>query len=294
VLPGAPGGAAAAPTAAASTALTTGTTKTISLRFFSPHPGGPGPLEAGVLEDIHITPDVRTNSLILAAQSKTMELLLGLIREMDVAPPYRAVVKLFPLQHADASITATLLQQLFFGTGGVPTGAAAPVGAAGGAAPGVAGGGGTTTGPSVAGIPTSPLTLGGAPEAPPVIELHISVDVRTNSLIISASGSDMAVIEAVLGRLDQTAPQERQNRVIQLRYASAADLASALNGFLTNALSVVRNAGQLGNWQELQKDVVIFAEPITNRLLVSASTSNLPHVLELIDQLDVSAPQVVI
>jgi type II secretory pathway component GspD/PulD (secretin) len=290
VVPGAP--TAAAP-AVAPTAQTTGTTKTISLRFFSPRPGGPGPLEAGVLEDIHITPDARTNSLILAAQSKTMELLLSLINEMDVPPPYRAVVKLFPLQRADASIMATLLQQLFFGTGGVPTGTAAPVGAAGGALPGAAGGG-ATTGAAVSGIPTTPLTLGGPPEAPPLVPLQISVDVRTNSLIVSATATDMQVIEAVISRLDESALQMRENRVIQLRYAGAADVAATLNGFLTNALSVVRNAGQLGNWQELLNDVVIFAEPISNRLLVSASPPNFPRVLQLIDELDVSPPQVVI
>jgi general secretion pathway protein D len=293
-LPGAVTPTAAAPTAAGG-ALSTTTTKTISLRFFSPRPGGPGPFEAGVLEDIHITTDPRTNSLILGAQSKTMEMLLGIIHEMDVPPPYRAVVRLISLQYADASIMATLLQQLFFGSGTPPTGAAAPVGAAGGAAPGAAAGaGGATTGPSVAGVPTTPLTLGAPPEAPPVIELHMSVDVRTNSLLVSASASDMSVIEAVVARLDQSTLQERQSRVIQLRYSSAPDLASALNGFLTNALSVVRSAGQLGSWQELQDDVVIFAEPITNRLLVSASTRNFPHVMQLIDELDISPPQVVI
>ena len=106
------------PTAAGvpSAAQSTGTTKTISLRFFAPtKPGEPG-IEAGVLEDIHITPDVRTNSLILAAQSKTMELLVALIKELDVPPPGRAAVKVFPLRRTDATTMASMLSQLFFGT----------------------------------------------------------------------------------------------------------------------------------------------------------------------------------
>jgi type II secretory pathway component GspD/PulD (secretin) len=277
-----------APTAApAPTAQTTGTTKTISLRFFSPRPGAPG-AEAGILEDIHITPDVRTNSLILAAQSKTMELLLALIRDLDVPPPARAEVKVFPLQRSDASTTASILQQLLFGTGG-PT-AAAPAGV-GGTAAAAAPLGAT----NVAGVPTTQYTISGAiPEGAPLVEVHITVDVRTNSLIVAAGRNEMDVIDAVIHRLEAGEPLKRENRVIHLRYGSAADVANALQGFLNNALTVVQRANQYTSFLEYERDVVVFAEPITNQLLVSASPQYFPEVMRLIDRLDIEAPQVVI
>jgi len=79
ITPGAPGattpGATTTPRAGS-----TSSTKATTLRFFSAHPGGPGPVESGLLEDIHITSDARTNSLVLAAPAKSMDLLLALNR----------------------------------------------------------------------------------------------------------------------------------------------------------------------------------------------------------------------
>ena len=63
-------------------------------------------VESGILEDIFITPDIRTNSLIISAPAKTMELLLALIKDLDVAPLYRADIKIFTLHTADATAMA--------------------------------------------------------------------------------------------------------------------------------------------------------------------------------------------
>src|SRR5207244_8572414 len=105
---------------------------------------------------------------------------------------------------------------------------------------------------------------------------------------------ELDVIDAIIARLEESELRERINKVVQLRYAAAADVASTLQGFLTNALTVVRSSGQNTNFTEFERDVVIFAEPISNRLLISAAPDYLGHILELIEQLDVPAPQVVI
>src|SRR5262249_60979555 len=78
--------------------------------------GGPI-VQASPLDDIHITPDTRTNSLIIAASEDTMQLILALIRELDVPPAPRAEISIFTLKKADAGQLATTLQQLFMGTG---------------------------------------------------------------------------------------------------------------------------------------------------------------------------------
>src|SRR5262249_7661876 len=72
--------------------------------------------ESGTLEDVFIISDARTNSLIILATDKTLELLLALVRELDVLPGVLADVKIFQLKRADAAQTANVLQQLLLGT----------------------------------------------------------------------------------------------------------------------------------------------------------------------------------
>src|SRR5262249_38843781 len=124
------------------------TTKTTALRFFQA-PGLP-PIETGLLEDIHIIPDLRTNTLIIAAPAASMELLARPIAALDREPAIRAEINVFQLKRADATTLATGLNQLFLGTAGGPGGATFPGGAAGaagvGGAAGAAGFGGGAAG----------------------------------------------------------------------------------------------------------------------------------------------------
>src|SRR5438046_1782849 len=97
--------------------------KTVKLRFI----GRGGAWDADVLEDVHIYPDQRTNSLLISAPEKTMIMLIKLIEEMDVPPAYAATVNVFTLKKADATTVANILTRMFLGTaatgaGGVPAG----------------------------------------------------------------------------------------------------------------------------------------------------------------------------
>ena len=72
--------------------LTGLTTKTTGLRFIGP---GGQVVESGFLEDVHIIPDVRTNSLVIAAPEQTMRLLEALIRELDTTSAAQSFVNVF-------------------------------------------------------------------------------------------------------------------------------------------------------------------------------------------------------
>ena len=120
------------------------------------------------------------------------------------------------------------------------------------------------------------------------------MDVRTNSLIVAASRAVMDIIDALIHRLEESEFMARRNEVIHLRYASAPDIASAVQGFLNNELTVLSRSGLYTPFQERLTDVVVFAEPITNQLLLSGSSTFFPELLRLIEQLDIQAPQVVI
>lgn len=240
------------------------------------------------LEDISITSDIRTNSLIISAPEKSMELVLALIHALDVVPAARAEIKVFPLKNADPVAIANMLQQLFLGTGaaGRP-GAPGTPGA--GALPGV-GAPGTVS-------QLRPLTLtveGKTPEGAPLIELRISVDQRTNSLIVGGSRNDLLVIEAIVKMLDDTPKQTRYTDVYHVRNSSAADLATALNSILTSDLQVQREDPQWTAYQDIIRQVIVVPEPTTNRLLINATAEGFAAIMQVIEKLDAEPPQVAI
>jgi len=174
------------------------------LRFISSAPGKPGTaVESGLLEDVHILPDLRTNSLIISAPPRSMELLLAVVHEMDAVPSTAMAINIFPLKKADAGAMAGLLQQLMFGTGGTAgqPGTASVVGALGANIPSAA----------ARGAPRPvQLSLGGTPpEGAPLIELRITTDPRTNSVIVAGSRSDLEVATAIISRLEDSDVESR-------------------------------------------------------------------------------------
>jgi type II secretion system protein D len=274
LLPGAVTGAAA-PTAAGTT------TKTTSLRFFA-RPGMGGVIEAGVLEDVHITSDLRSNSLIVSAPTRTMELIVALVNQLDTPAAAQAGVNIFTLKKADAVQTANLIQQMFTGSG---AGATTP--GAAGFQPGgaVVPPGGGRTNISLSGQGTDGATL---------VDLRMSVDDRTNSIIVAGSRSDLETIQAVIARLEDADVELRKNAVVKIKNQAAADVAIALQQFIANSLTVYQQGGVLTSFQEVQRNVVVVPEPVSNTILVSATPRYFADIMGIIDQIDAMPPEVMI
>lgn len=260
-------------------------TKTVGLRFLSNDPKSKGIFETSVLEDIHINSDPRTNSLLISAPQQTMQMILALIRELDVPPNYAASINVFTLKKADAQAVSNILQQMFLGTSATGTG---NIGG-GQQRPGGATGGTTgQTKPSV-------VTLGQtAPEGAAVIDLRITVDDRTNSIVVAGSPNDLDVIAAIISKLEDSNIPTRRTEVFQLYNAQAADVANTLTDYLTKSLAVYNTAQQKTAFLELQRDVIIVAEPVSNKLIVNVSPAYFDEVARLVTQIDVQPPQVVI
>jgi type II secretion system protein D len=259
------------------------TTKTISLRFL--RTGKDGVVESGLLEDVHITADVRSNSLIISAPNKTMTLLEALIRDLDV-PAFSAQINVITLKRADAVLTANLLQQLLLGAAAArPTTPGAPT------LPGVPTGPGATTTQGLRPL----FSLTGTPsEGANLIELRIGVDDRTNSIIVSGTPNDLEMIAAIISRLEDAPIQDRRSEVIKLKNAAAADVVTALSTFFTNTMTVYRTAGLISAFQELNREVVVVAEPISNTVLVSATPDYFAQAVQMIDKMDAAPPQVMV
>ncbi|RJP25168.1 MAG: type II secretion system protein GspD [Candidatus Abyssobacteria bacterium SURF_5] len=132
---------------------------------------------AATASQIKIIPDLRTNSLIVVANEFDTEQVRFLVRELDKPTPIEANnIHVYRLKNALAEDVAAVLTNL--------AGQTAP--AAPGGAPGAT---------AVTGIRTF------------YKEVSIVADKTTNSLIITASPQDYAVIAAVIDELDILRPQ---------------------------------------------------------------------------------------
>ena len=228
-----------------------------------------------------------------------------------MVPAAQYVVKVVTLKGVDATAMATMLQQLFLGTSGTAPRATAPPATAGTTVrrrgrrgharrgvrrrrrPGRPAGG--LTGGT--GRPIQ-LVLNGLSNGVQLTDLRITVDGGTNSLIIAGGPSDIDIIQAVIAKLESTPQsadlQERRSEVYHLRNSNAADVANAVNNFLVSRLNVIRTDGDLTPFQDLEQEVVVVPEPITNKLLISATPRMYNEVMRLVAELDADTPQVMI
>ncbi|MBN2023819.1 MAG: hypothetical protein JW809_13615 [Pirellulales bacterium] len=231
------------------------------LELLAVEPNGQRVLRSGILADVQVVPDVRTNSLIVTAPAESMELIAALIDRLD-APASVAQIKVFQVVNADANAMIRMLQSLL------------PAQSVGAAA-----------------RPQLPTAEGETSLVP----VRFSVDVRTNSIIATGSKGDLAIIEALLLRLDGKDVDQRVNTVYRLKNAPATDVARAVNEFLRSERQVQLAApGSESPFQQIEREVVVVPEPVSNALILSATPRFFKDIEELVQKLDAQPPQVMI
>ena len=230
------------------------------LEFFTLDAEGRQLLRSGILENVLITPDPRTNTLLVSAPPETMDLLAALVEALDSLPATAAQVKVFRIVNGEATALVDMLRNLL----GVQTAAVGP-------------------------------QLAGAEGESSLAPLRFAVDARTNSIIASGSTGDLTIIEAILLRLDESEAQNRRNHVYRLRNAPAIDVAVSVNEFLRSERVVQLAAPGLRTpFQQIESEVVVVPEPVSNSLIVSATPRFFEEIQRIILELDQQPPQVVI
>lgn len=215
--------------------------------------------KAGVLTGARVTADPRANALVVTAPADSMNLIAALVEQLDQAPDVVAELKVFTVANGDAVSLTEMLRTLF----------AAPEGQEGAGAGGVGEGG--------------------------LVRVQFSYDERTNSIIAAGSRDDLAVVEAILLRLDQGDIRERETTVYRLKNAFAQNVADALNNWLTTRRAAEQEAEvTISPFEQIDREVIIVPELASNSLIVSATPRYYDQVRELIDQLDERPPMVVI
>ncbi len=236
--------------------------KSIRLRLVTLGDDGRRVLNSGILSDAQVTADARTNSLIVTASADSMPLLAALIRELDQPPSVESQVKVFTLVNGDASNMATMLQNIF---------------------------GTTTTGVEMA------VRTGIVEDDTSLVGLRFAVDVRTNSIIATGSVGALTVVEAVLSRLDEGDVRQRKNEVYRLKNSFAPDVATAVNEYLTSKRQVETSAaGLLSAFEQVEREVIVVSEPVSNSLIVSATPKYFDDIARLVEQLDRRPPMAMI
>ncbi|MEX2114074.1 MAG: secretin N-terminal domain-containing protein [Pirellulales bacterium] len=237
------------------------TAKSSALELLTVDPQGQRIIKSGILSDVKITPDARANSLIVTAPAQSMELVAALIAQMDDAAASVAQIKVFHIVNGDASSLVLMLRTLLSQQGGPGQGAALPR----------------------------------SRDESSFVPLRYSVDARTNSIIAAGSAGDLAIIEALLLRLDERSVEQRKTVVYQLKNAPALDVADAINQFLRTQRQVEAAApGEMSPFQQIEKEVVVVPEPVGNLLIISASPRYFDEIYEMVEKIDAQPPQVLI
>ncbi len=238
---------------------------------------GDSPIESGILAGVVVTADPNVNALVVRAPTNSMDLISELIKQLDRLPEAEARIKVFHIEHGDATALATLLQQLF----------SLPVTA-----------GQSTTGGLLGLSPNNAvqgLATGGESS---LVQLSITPDNRTNSIIVSGAPSDLEVIEVLLLRLDEDGVITRRTEVVWLRNTNAVDVATALNSFLNNqrqaTTQTLLQGGYISAFEQVDREVFIVAEALTNSLVVSATPRYYESMMKVIEKLDRRPPLVAI
>lgn len=237
--------------------------KSVALEFLTTNGGVKDLIRSGILVDVRVSPDVRSNTLLVTAPEASMGLMTALVEALDRAPNAVSEIKVFTLKNADAQQSVDLLETLFDNTNQEEQ-----------------------LGIQLAGTEGSSSSL---------IPLRFSADIRTNTVLAVGSAESLSVVEAVLLRLDNDDTRKLETTVIPLRNAPAELVAATLLDFLEQQQALQDSSEDLiSNIERVRQQVLVSPDTNSNSLIVSASPQYFSQISGIIQTLDAQPPEVVI
>jgi len=120
----------------------------------------------------------------------------------------------------------------------------------------------------------------------------ISVDKRTNSLLLGGDSATRQQIKRIITNLDIPKTPEEKTRVVYLRYAKASEIAKVLTGVSKTQKST--KATTKGAAGTTKADIDIQADDTTNSLIITAGKAAHANLAKVIRRLDVRRAQVMV
>ncbi len=197
-------------------------------------------------DQVAIFPDPESNALLVASSKENFETLEELVKKLDVEMALEGVVKFFKLEYADATRIAETVEGMF------QEGLYKPAGI---------------------GRDTSL-----ARERDKVV---IEPDMRTNSLIVSASKENYSIIEQLIKKMDvKDAPFLEGNiQLYKVKHSDSVKLAGMLEEVLQKMQTFRQRVGP-------ELPVTVIPDPVTNTLVISGSRDVLSQAESLLKELD--------
>ena len=274
-----------------------GTRQATKLQFFRENIasnliGGDGaPTEAdidGVIRDqVTLTPDLRSNSVMVAAPPQVAQLIRELIVDLDSTSAGSRRIEEFRLVNADARQMAELLRDAFnLRQQGqsyvlVPTQAAADADAQP-----QEGQEQVLTGTTVTAVPDERQ------------QLSIAIDARTNTLIVSGTEQYLELVKKVVTKLDGIEATERERTIYHLANSKAKDMEQTLQRYFRGELDTQKTtlgpqlSGSL--MRQLEQEVTVIGDEKSNKLVISTAPRFTESVIKIVRELDTAPPQVMI
>ncbi len=244
-------------------------------------------VSAAIRERVSLTPDLRTNAIVVAAPPQMMVLIEKMIAELDSSASGSRDIRVFALENADAENMAEILRDLFNlrrqGNLFVLVPNSVP---------------GVDNDDEQLGdrLGMGDVTLSVVPDERQA--LSITIDARTNSLLVSGTPTYLDLVASVVDDLDAKTGTERERFTVELKNAAADEVAGALQDFvdqeqdrMEQALGPDREGSVL---RRLEREISVVGVPGSNRLIVSVSPRYRDTVQSLIDELDRPPAQVLI
>ena len=251
-------------------------------------------ISAATRQSISLTPDVRTNTIIVRAPRDSMALIEQMVADLDGSTSGNQNIRIFKLANADASQMAKLLKELFslrqqgslYVLKPRESGDALAAGSDAAPAPGLAGPQGGTLGSDLTLVPDDRQ------------QLSITVDDRTNSLLVSGTPNYLELVDKVVKELDQQQANERDTLAVKLKNAAATEVARVVNEFVSEdqkkIIATLSSEELPSAARLLEREVTVVGDQKSNTVLVNASPRYMEKVQDIIKELDVDPPQVLI
>lgn len=243
-------------------------------------------VDGAIREQVSLTPDLRTNSIMVKAPPQVMEVIKSIIEDLDTTSAGARRIEKFTLKNADVRQMSDLLRDIFTlkQQGNkyvlVPT--------QGGAAPKS-----DEVGPPV---DVASQTMTPVPDERQ--ELSIAIDARTNTLIVSGTEEYLDRVRQLVTDIDGIQAQERTQEIYAVKNAKAMELQATLQNYFKGESGLQRSllGPQLTGsaMRQLEQEVTVIGDEKSNKLLVSTSPRNIAEVMKMVRELDTAPPQVVI
>jgi type II secretory pathway component GspD/PulD (secretin) len=199
-------------------------------------------------DQVHIQADPLSNALVISASAENLELLKGLLAQLDVEPvAQEGLIQAFTLQRTDAQRAATMLRSLM--DQGV----------------------------------YRPGIIASGNRRSPRDSIAVTVDPRSNTLIVSASPENLLVVKELIKQIDsQDQGESADIRLFELKHARASQLATVLEQFFRSKRAGEAAAGST----ERSIPVTVTPDDRTRTLLVTGGRETFAVVERMITQLD--------